>query len=107
MADLVSIERLRRALVDGDTVLDQQGRAASLLAPAAALGLGSGEIAPPGAVVGAFQLGVDEAVDGLAADDGSALFALEPANHLLGRPALGQEPKHAQAQGWIAIQPCA
>jgi hypothetical protein len=107
MADLASIERLRWALVDGDTAFDQQGRAAALLAPATALGLGSGEIASPGAVVGAFQLGVDEAVDGLAADDGSARFELEPANHLVWRPALGQEPEHAQAQGWIAIQPCA
>src|SRR4030081_1050621 len=89
---------------DGNTAFDEiVGRA--LAAPLrAALVLGSGQIVAPGAIVGAADLGVDEAVDALMADGGSSLLLLEPAGDLLGRPAARQAVEHEGAQRGIAFQ---
>src|SRR3979411_508717 len=70
----------------------------------AALVLGSGQVVAPGAIVGAADLGVDEAVDALMADGGSSLLLLEPAGDLLGRPAARQAVEHEGAQRGIAFQ---
>src|SRR3981189_3959723 len=70
----------------------------------AALVLGSGQVVAPGAIVGAPDLGVDEAVDALMADGGSSLLLLEPAGDLLGRPAARQAVEHEGAQRGIAFQ---
>lgn len=102
---LAAIEGVRRALMDGDAVLDVEGGAAAFLASPAASKLGPGEVASPGAVVGALQLGIDEAVDGLAADDAVTVgLALEPADDLLWRPALAQRREHLLAQVLVSLQ---
>jgi hypothetical protein len=52
-----------------------------------ALELAARQVAPPGDVVGALHLGMDEAVDGLVADDVTTVVERQPAGDLLGRPA--------------------
>src|SRR6266700_449205 len=89
---------------DGNTAFDEiAGRALAASLPAA-LVLGSGQVVAPGAIVGAPDLGVDEAVDALMADGGSSLLLLEPAGDLLGRPAARQAVDHEGAQRGIAFQ---
>src|ERR1043166_4707088 len=73
--------------------------------PPAPLVLGPGQIVTPGAIVGAADLGVNEAVDRLVADRGPGLLALEPAGDLLGRPATSQTAENEFAQLGIALQP--
>ena len=53
---------------DGHTVFDKFRRGPAWTGPSAALVFLSGQIEPPGAVIGAADLGVDEAVNGLIAD---------------------------------------
>src|SRR6202040_2365753 len=79
------------------------GGTSSLCAPAS-LVFGPGQIVAPGAVIGAADLGVDEAVDGLVADGDRFLLALEPAGNLLGRPTALQTAENEVAQLGIALQ---
>ena len=92
------------ALGDGDTALDgARGRTAFAAAPAA-FGFGPGKIVPPGAVVGAADLGIDEAIDAFMADAGCSLVAGQPAGDLFGRPAVPQPIEHEAAQLAVALQ---
>ena len=84
MSSLSAIEGFCGPPVDRHAMLDGQGGAAAAGAAAAAAALGPGQVVAPGPVIGAFELGVDEAIDGLAADHGVALFALEAAGDLGG-----------------------
>src|SRR6185369_1907221 len=63
---------------NGDAVFDEAGGGAAPLGAPTALVLGSRQVVAPSPVVGAADLGVDEAVDGLVADGGRNLLALEP-----------------------------
>src|ERR1700704_5660597 len=89
---------------DGNTAFDEIVGRALVASLRAALVLGSGQVVAPGAIVGAPDLGVDEAVDALMADGGSSLLLLEPAGDLLGRPAARQAVEHEGAQRGIAFQ---
>src|SRR3546814_17892007 len=48
---------------------------------------------------------MDEAVDGLMADDLVSNIAREAPRHLLGRPALREPVEDSLAQGIVALQP--
>lgn len=52
----------------------------------------------------AIDLGLDEAVDGFWADDGTAVPAGEEAADLLGRPASGEAGKDVVAQGFVPLE---
>jgi len=92
------------SLRDGDTAFDEGRRAAAAGASPSAFAFGAREIEPPAIVLGAGDLGVDEAVDGLVADDRSAGLALETASDLLGRPAAGETFKDGAAQVGLAFE---
>src|SRR5260370_906564 len=66
--------------------------------------LGSGRGVSPGVVVGAADLGVDEAVDGFVADGCRGLLLMEPAGDLLGRPAALQAAQSEATQLGITFQ---
>jgi len=91
-------------LGDGNAVLDKACRTAASLAAKAAPALGAGQVEAPAAVVGAGDLGVDEAIDRLVADDPSAGITGEAAGDLLRRPAALEAVEHAIAQALIALQ---
>src|SRR5208282_1715424 len=74
----------------GGSVLDMLDGAAAFAAAQAALALATRQIEAPGIVLGAGDLGGDEAVDRLVADDGSGVVAGQPTGNLLGRPAAAQ-----------------
>ena len=101
--DATMLNRLG-ALNDGNTMLDEGDRRSVRPAPPTPLELGLGKIQTPCAVVGAPDLGVDEAVDALVADDMAAILAGQPAGHLLGRPPQGQAMEHEIAQLAVALQ---
>src|SRR3546814_12486014 len=74
----------------------------SALGAPSALILGAWEIEAPAPVVAALQLGMDEAVDGLMADDLVSNIAREAPRHLLGRPALREPTEDSLAQAIVA-----
>src|SRR4051812_1764766 len=92
------------AFGDGDAVLDVEGRAAASAAAASAFAFGAREVVAPGVVGVAVDLGLDEAVDGLGADQAAAMAASEGAADLLGRPAAGEAGEDAVAQGLLALE---
>ena len=92
-------------LGEGPTVLNKGGGAAPLAPAAAPFVLGAGEIVAPGAVVGAADLGVDKAVDGLVRDDRPASVAGQAPGDLCGRPPLLEAGEDLGAQGGVAIKP--
>jgi len=70
--------------IDGNTALDEVLAGAPAVSGGASFGAALGQIVAPGSVVGAADLGVDEAVDALIGDHLTAPLALEPAGNLLG-----------------------
>ena len=91
-------------LGDRDAVVDEAGGGASLASAPAALEFGVRQERTPTALVGAAELGVDEAVDALVRDNRRATLAGEPTDHLFGRPAAGQAIQHQGSQRLIALQ---
>ena len=79
-------------------------RPAPLGAPSA-LVFGAREIEAPSPVVGAAQLIIDEAIDGLVADDPVPGLAGKAACDLLGRPAFCEAVEDGPAQGVVTLQP--
>src|SRR3546814_16117928 len=77
----------------------------SALGAPSALILGAWEIEAPAPVVAALQLGMDEAVDGLMADDLVSNIARDAPRPLPARPALREPVAHRLAQGIVALQP--
>src|SRR3546814_3292555 len=77
----------------------------SALGAPSALILGAWEIEAPAPVVAALQLGMDDAVDGLMADDLVSNIAPEATRHLLGRPAQLEPVEDSLAQGIVELQP--
>ena len=93
------------ALAERDPVGDVGGRAAAAPAPKAALGLGPGQVVPPGVVLLPGHLGVDEPVDALMGDDPSPLVQRETPGHLRRRPARAQTGENLLAQRTVPLQP--
>src|SRR4051794_10910665 len=96
------------AILDfGGTIMDRpavaEEQCAALLDPAA-LELAAQQVSAPATVVGALQLGVDEAIDGLVADDSAAVLACEAAGDLLGRPTVGEMVEDLLAQCLVAFE---
>src|SRR6266436_3341014 len=89
---------------DGNAAFYQADGGATGAAAAAALELGSGQVMAPGAVVGAADLIIDEAIDALMADAGRGLGAVQPTGDLLGRPAAAEATQDEVAQLGIAFQ---
>src|SRR3546814_3779120 len=75
------------AVVDRGTI--SIPRPAALGAPSALI-LCAGEVEAPAPVVGTAQLAIDEAIDGLVAEDPAAFFLGLTPRHQPGRPAPGQ-----------------
>jgi len=99
-----SVPAGRRPLGQRDTTGDKGHRGAAAASEPTPPRLGARQIVTPAIVVGATDLGVDEAVDALVADDRSAVVGGQAAGDLLGRPA-GIEPiEHEIPQGIIAIE---
>ena len=74
------------------------------MAGRAAFGAAPGQVVAPGSVVGAADLGVDEAVDALVADRRGGVLLAQPAGDLLGRPAALELAEDEPAQPGIALQ---
>jgi len=70
----------------------------------ATLVLGAGQVVAPGAVVGAADLGVDEAVDALMADGERGLLLLEAAGDLFRGPTVLEAIEDELAQLGVAFQ---
>src|SRR5665213_3380316 len=104
MAWKVTVRDFGRAFGDRNTMFDMQGGTAAPPAPPAAFCLGAGQIIPPGVVLVAGDLGGDEAVDGLRADEPLGVSAFEEAASLLRRPAFAQTAQNLFAQRSIAVQ---
>src|SRR3546814_8386626 len=98
MACLLAGGNAGGAVVDRGTI--GVARLAALGTPSP-LVFGAREVEAPAPVVGAFELGIDEAVDALVADDLMARFAGEAARHLFGRPARREPVEHLPTQGKI------
>jgi hypothetical protein len=89
---------------NGHAAFDQAGGTAAAAWPPAAPEFGARQQAAPGKVIGAGDLGIDEAVDALMADDGTAMGALVSQNRLVRfgcRPVVLQFPADGR---WRAIQ---
>jgi hypothetical protein len=82
------------ALGDRHPIQDVQHGAAPLAAAVAPFALAAGQIAPPGVVLGARDLGVEEAVDGLVADDRATLLERQATGHFLRGQTHRQQPQH-------------
>src|SRR5262245_14542896 len=92
------------ALGNGNAGLDEGGGPSAAHAAPSAFALGARQVVAPAVVLGARDLGVDEAVDGLVADEAVAGVALEAAGDLLWGPALGEAIEHGAAQVGLAFQ---
>ena len=90
--------------IDGNTALDEVVARAPTVSGGASFGAALGQIVAPGSVVGAADLGVDEAVDALMADRRGGVLLAQPAGDLLGRPAEPKLAKHEPAQPGVALQ---
>ena len=95
---------LGRALGDGNPAFDKAYGAAAAPATEAALALAARQVMPPAIVLGAGDLGVDEAIDTLVTDDVVTGVAGEAPGDLFGRPALGQALTHGAAQVGLPLQ---
>src|SRR5512140_3773513 len=104
MAWLEASGDVRRAGVDRRSLL-VPARPRSAFGAPAALVFGAGQIVAPAAVVGPFELGIDEAIDRLVADDAVPCLARQPPGDLLGRPAFAKAIEDGFAQGILTLQP--
>src|SRR3546814_10934677 len=75
-------------------------RPAALGAPSALI-LGAGEVEAPAPVVGTAQLAIDEAIDGLVADDPAAFFLGQTPRPQPGRPAPGEPLEESPARSVV------
>ena len=91
MPGVGSIGEASWTLADRHSAGDAQGGATALAAAVAALGFASRQVAAPGVVLGPGDLGVDEAVDRLVADDLLAPLEGQAPGHRFGRQPSLQE----------------
>jgi hypothetical protein len=94
----VPIGGLGRALGDGNAAFNQAYRTAAAAAAEASFAFAARQVVAPAIVLGAGDLGVDEAVDALVTDDLVTGVAGQTAGDLLGGPAFGQAVTHGAAQ---------
>src|SRR6476620_9743049 len=104
MSGDVALLRLGRPLCNGNTVLDEAGAAAALAAGDPAPGLSARQVVAPGIVVVAGDLGLDEAVDGLVADDRLSGLEGQSACDLFGRAALGEGLEDGGPERGLAVE---
>src|SRR6185312_11294910 len=78
--------------------------AAALAAAIATLELGARQIEPPGEVLGAADLGVDEPVDAFVTDGCRRFLLAEPAGDLLGGPAVLQAAEDEVAERNVTLE---
>src|SRR5277367_2878832 len=104
MAIGLALGDLGRPFRQGNTAFNEGYRTSALLAPTAALALAAWQITPPTIVFGASELGVNEAIDALVGNYLAALFTLEPARDLLGRPTACEPLNDGGPQALIAFQ---
>ena len=90
--------------IDGNTALDEVVARAPTVCGGASFGAALGQIVAPRSVVGAADLGIDEAVDALMADRRGGVLLAQAAGDLLGRPAEPKLAKHQPAQPGVALQ---
>jgi hypothetical protein len=79
---------LGRALGDGNTLFNMQGRTAALSSPPSSLGFGTGQKMAPGIVLVAGDLSGDETINRLRPQYSFALPAFKEPADLFRRPAL-------------------
>ena len=91
-----AVVSLRGTIVNRDAVLDMVNRTAAALAEATPSRLVAGQEAVPVILLGGAM--VDEAVDGLLADQGLAIEVTETTSDLLGGPTLFQEETNLSAE---------
>ncbi len=89
---------------DGNTVFDVLNRAASLAATITTLELGTWQIEPPGKVLGAADLGVDEAVDALVTDGCCRLLLPQAPSDLLRGPTVLQAAEDQFSEFVVALE---
>ncbi len=94
----------QRPQSNGNTAFDEVVGGAFAPAMPATPVLASGQVVAPGAVVGAADLGVDEAVNALMADGCGGMLLLEPAGDLLGRPTATKLIEDQGPQLGVAFQ---
>jgi len=93
-----------RSRIDGDAVFYEIVGGALAATGRASPGSAAGQVMAPGTVVGAADLGVDEAVDALVADGYGGVLLEQAAGDLLGRPADLELAEDEAAQPGIALQ---
>jgi hypothetical protein len=104
MAGRLAVGGIGRAFRQGNPAFDEADGATAFAATTAALALGPRQVVTPAIVLVTGDLRVDEAVDGLVADDLAAVLTGEPAGDLLGRPALRQTIEDGLAQAGLAFE---
>jgi hypothetical protein len=100
----LAVGSVGRAFGDWNPAVNE---ACGATAPAAAEpppALAARQVVPPAIVLRAGDLGIDEAVDALVADDLAAGLAGQPSGHLLRRPALRQAVENSAPQGGLPFQ---
>ena len=104
MAGAVTPLHLAGPLCNGNTALDEACAAAALAAVDPAFGLSARQVVAPGIVVVAADLGIDEAVDGLVADDRVPGLEGQAPRHLLWRAALGEGLEDGRPEFGLAVE---
>ena len=92
------------ALFDRYTVFDMLNGASALVSAIAALRFSARQKEPPGIVLGASDLGVDEAVDGFVADGGGGFLLTHPSRDLLGGVSACEVGEDAFTQGVVTLE---
>src|SRR5215203_1918245 len=101
---LSTLVDIGRVLINGYPSLDMIYRTAASTSAPAALAFGARQVVPPAVVLGTANLGIDEPVDRLIADDLAFAFLFESAGHLGRRPALCKPGENLFLQITIAQQ---
>ncbi len=83
---------------------DEACRAAALYAAEPTSALAAWQVVPPGVILAARDLGIDEAIDALIADDLATILLGQPAGDLLGRPAASETLEHDMAQPFVPFE---
>src|SRR3546814_110725 len=104
MPVLAPVQDMSWPFIDRNAVLDT-GQGLMRLAAPAAPGLGPRQIMAPAIVLGAQDLGLDEAINALMTDAHARLVPRQPSRHLFGRPSHCKTVQHEPAQGWLACHP--
>jgi hypothetical protein len=94
----------RRPVGYGNTAFNEACRASAPSAAEAPFALAARQVVAPAIILGACELGVDEAVDAFVADHFAAGLAGEPASDLLGRPSALEPPEDGAAQVGLPFQ---